>query len=171
MLLLGDSSNPFTMILGFGHEPSEVTKKLPVLNHWHTGRIESVCPVDHQTLVLNHSHTGRQPDQLDPLESCPEAKGQWQQPTGCVAGISGGWFLTAYLQPPIWLRCHLRVQFHRQAHSVLALAGSCLICHLFPSNVVPWTKRPLVKSEAKTPGNWEIFTIMHQRYQIWLDEY
>ena len=28
MLLLGDSSNPFTMILGFGHEPSEVTKKI-----------------------------------------------------------------------------------------------------------------------------------------------
>lgn len=38
--------------------------------------------------------------------------------TGCVAGISGGWFLTAYLQPPIWLRCHLSVQFHRQTHSV-----------------------------------------------------
>jgi hypothetical protein len=28
MLLLGDSPNPFTMILGFGHEPSEVTKKI-----------------------------------------------------------------------------------------------------------------------------------------------
>jgi hypothetical protein len=148
------------MILGFGHEPSEVTKKIAgaeslthgadwislpgrssdtgaeSLTHgaaaWPIGPI-GVMPWGKRTVTA----TGRTVIvELEAACCTPPAKfnllwtAKWGCVlhrvtargilivTGCVAGISGGWFLTAYLQPPIWLRCHLSVQFHRQTHSV-----------------------------------------------------